>query len=468
MVLGVVAQVDKPDLFYILAELNFDGQQTLVDASSFEVPNFSLVCRLLNWFVRLLDDESLEESLHEPIGNYLNQEDEIQFLTRIGHFFAKKLDIHLDLIALYNADESCFSELMKVAKPIYEAAKLLASEPPDGDERIESLLSRSRKLAEEARLELMNDLEFLESSSQVEKVKDKSKLTDQEQTSLPIRIAATAADLESLLVEEDKFACERLRVMDRELDMAQIERLLGDSFQDIVDKTKELAELNEGLEKDLTRLDERLESKELEIEETRQSLNELLVESPEYYNEYERLKVEYETSYDEYVSRHRCFSYLKWFIYSSPKSYLGRGTSELSKADGHTERVDWSSARSVPNQLELEPVLTAAGDPADARAPAETVGPARLLESLFEGTSKPRSASLLSGSAEAAIATGGAASEGRALGTGSAEATGSRRARLDGDKTDLELEGLLNEFVADSELLMGTSEDDEIDLGGAS
>lgn len=127
-------------------------------------------------------------------------------------------------------------------------------------------------------------------------------------------------------------------------------------------------------------------------------------------------------------------------------------------------------------------MAAAAMTPDGAEPEALTVGPAKLLESLFEGTSNPRSASLTTGAEGAGRAVG----EARTAGSDSDETTavaatglsllrgrraGEGRAALKaatawpGD-TGLELEGLLNEFVANDESEVSADPNDAEDIDG--
>lgn len=491
----------EPELFYILAMLNFDGQQTIVDVESFASPNFRLVSKILAWFARIIRDDNLIQ----PPDDTSSQEEEIQFLIGVGRFFIQELGVQLNLPALYEANANSCPELLKIAQPIFEASKLFASGRLVGDdEKISSLLEESSRQVERTRKQLINDLLFLNPISQTNKLsgtvssegndeKDGAEmalrdtataLKDREPSNgssssnntnlisvqkrspshhddqLTLRLATLASDLELLLGEEERLARERLGVMDRGYDLDQIQQVLSDSFQDILAKTKELRDLNKGLELDLLRLDERVQLKEMEIEESKQRLNELLVESPSYHREYERLKSIYEDIYDGYVARYRCFSYLKWSLYSSKCDpdidHLISKAESNTTLPGYTSEVDDRIERQITARDQLEP------DPA-ARVLPETVGPARLLESLA-GASNPRSTSL-----SGTVSAGAAATTGRtraAVDEPEAAGASGRLARYAGDdRAGLELAGLLNEFVADSEFpgFGGNDPDGEIE-----
>lgn len=494
----------KPDLFYILAALNFDGQETQVSEESLATSDFELVSKILSWFVRILDDES---ELGPP-GDTSSQEEEIQFLIEVGRFFIEELGIKLNLIALYEADINSVPELLKIAQPIYEAAEIAVSAKLAGDDgKISSRLEESSKQVEIARKQLINDLLFLNSISQSREqgagvetreknnqdhkvgVEDDAKVEKDyepgrgggsksnssialqmqappddvddgdEADQLTRKLAALASDLELLLSQEERLARERLGLMDRNYDLDQIRQVLSDSFEDILSKTKELNSVNKGLELDLLRLDERLQSKESEIEESKQRLSELLVESPSYYKEHERLRAIYEEIYDGWVARYRCFTYLKWSVYSSEsKPDAERSSARQGLLDGTAKPRDELKRR---DQLEL---AEDAGRPPAPRELSATVGPARLLESLA-GASNPRSAS--DSGAASATATGGAGLTRAATEELEAGSAAGRRSRYEGDKSGLELEVLLNEFVAESELAgAGSSGLDNEELDG--
>lgn len=433
-------------LCQILASLNYDGQQTLTSPELFFKPNFALVCDILKWFAKIIDNTHSVIDLNDDDLNEASEASIVSFLVDIGRLIVSNLGIHVNLVALYKADITSCVELLKVAEPIYKAAKMVV----DGDKfkspNIEFALKESLRSSQDKMEQTLNYI-------------NENGLKD-----LSLKLVQSTIDLESLMNEEENFNEERLKVIDRSLELPEIEKILQDAHEGIVIKTKELAKTNEELEKDLTRLDDKLRSKEVELEEVKEKLNDLLIQSPTYMEEYEKLNQDYESAYEKYVSKYRSLMYLKSCVYSS-------GSEAASNEDDDYEDVD-NALDGHHNQLELAkpdgstsgslarfPLdetgigLTTGSDGLAGRAGEEEItGPARLLESLLDGTSKPKSASLTVDEVGAGVdktVETGLSRDGPATG-GSGAATGGLRTYAGRTTaTGLELEGLLNEFVGD-------------------
>lgn len=426
----------------ILANLNFDGQQTLISPELFLNPNFSLVCDILRWSAKIIDDSFIIRDFGDNLSGEITESSIVTFLVDMGRLFMTHLGAQVNLVALYKADLAACCELLKVVQPIFEAAKLASEKKAS----VATELTVA-KMLETNQEKLERTLDYINGCNLKE---------------ISLRVVQSAIDLENLLNEEEKINEERLKVIDRQMEVSGIEQLLRDAHEGVVLKTKELGITNEELEKDLLRLDERLRVKEFELDETKDRLNDLLIQSPTYMEEYERLNQDYETAYEKYVSRFRNLMYLKSCVYSAE--------STSSEDENDVQAVDDYQLEKPVGSTGSSAGLDAAAEVRSAEgpfAPDETTGPARLLESLFEGASKPKSASFTGDAVVPRVEA--ATSEGLARFTAAGDAGGRRTyvGRTGGTMTGLELEGLLNEFVEEESAAATTATADSDESGGA-
>lgn len=438
-----MATDEARELCQILASLNYDGQQTLVNPELFFKPNFNLVCNILKWFAKIIDDTYSVKELSDDL-NEVSEASIVSFLSDIGRLVAYNLGIQLNLVALYRADIASCAELLKVAKPIYEAAKMVVDEGKSKSSNIELKLKEILQASQEKMEKTLNYIN-------VNGLKD-----------LSLALVQSAIDLESLLNEEENLNVERLKVIDRSLELPEIEKTLKDAHEGIVIKTNELEKTNEELVKDLTRLDEKLKSKESELGEAKEKLNDLLIQSPTYMEEYDKLNRDYESAYEKYVSKYRNLYYLKSCVYSSSENSI---SSDEDDGDDKNHQLELTKPDGSTGSLALSPLVGTDTGPtlgseaelgrAVAIGAAEMTGPAKLLESLLDGGSNPNSASLIVEEVGASVdVTGESAVRDREIADGEsgAIAAGLRTyvGRAAGPTmTGLELEGLLNEFVED-------------------
>lgn len=459
---------DASELCKIIASLNYDGQQTLVTPQSFAEPNFILVYDLLLWFARILvgkpDDLSLsaysivDNDNKKAITDY-TESVVLESLVNLARLFHSQLGIRLNLTQLYTADTGCCGELLRIAKPIHEAVELFVKKKCKFVDAAKMVQTNRAKM--EATLALLKD--------EVDRAQDKRDLL--------ASISELTEELENLLDDEPAFSEERLRVIDRRLELADIEQVLRNDHEGIIERTSELAKENEELCKDLERLDERLRSKEIELDESVERLNDLLVEAPQYLEQYERLYKEYESFYETYVSKYRSLAYLRSCVYCSNTGTNDSGDTPMSSGSSSNKershhQLDEALAEAKPlgsttslSLVRLPGEGSAGFDErvrvADELEPSATVGPARLAVSLPEGASKPKSASFVAaegaaGGAGAASAAGLAGSEPPPTGRRDKTVVTGLRTVLYGSRPavagDTELEGLLREFAADSAL----------------
>lgn len=272
-------QGDVRQLCHILAALNYDGQQTLVMPESFARPNFDLVCDILTWFARIVDDKYaltmasevargfmfISSSSSSPKLSEAPESSRVAFLVDLAKLFASQLGVQLDLISLYRADETSCAELLKLAEPIYKAAQLAVGESATGGNKLVRLNESqvTKKLANLATT-MKKALDLIgTTAAEAAAPKDgrddeigelaATELIRRRPDSLAMETSELIGQLEQLLAEEEGFNEKRKQVMERRLELADIEQVLRNAHDGIVSKTRELAQANNELEKDLDR-----------------------------------------------------------------------------------------------------------------------------------------------------------------------------------------------------------------------
>lgn len=423
------------ELCEILTDLNYDGQQTLLKPELFAKPNFPLVYNILHWLSLILSSNSTTDSIDKSRKSpqqlsTLSETDIIVALTDFGKLFYAELGLRLNLISLYEADYSSCPQLLKVARPLYEAARQLAkpSHSKSGT-KSDSSSSSSPNLLEVTK----RALDEIVSDSQ-NKNSDRQSI---EATYLEAR--EIGSQIEQMLAKEkSQYERERFRVMETRFDPAEIERILKSTQLEIEEESKRLAKSNGDLTKDCSKLDEKLDAKEREIQSAEDKLSELLMKAPNYVDQYEKLHKEYEQAYDDNVAKYRNFIHLESCVYSL-------------KNNGDDLGWDLSNQLADDDDGCTFGGEGAAAAGADSLAPragglltSERTGPAKLLESLLDGASKPMSTS--TGAAGAAVDAAATGTRYRYTGRLATDGAPS----MLGDNGSLELEGLLMEFVADT------------------
>lgn len=378
------------ELCRILASLNYDGQQTLVTPESFVKPNFELVSDILIWVARILVEDQEEVNLISKELEVARHSEtyQVAFLLSISKLLYSKLQLQLDLVPLYKADSECCPELLKIAEPIYRATHMVVNKKFNN----ECLPNSCRPEPNFTTLKQISSL--LEKDGNI--------------SELALSIKPVSEDLDSLLNNEIKFNEERTTVIDRRLEIVDIGTVLRSAHSGIVEKTKKLAQANEEFESDLVRLDERLAQKETEVQGAKDRLNDLLVQSPAYVDSYQKLLTNYHKAYETYVSKYRNLCYLKSCVYPSDSN-----SNDVTPSPGTHSTHTYPSNKQGLDDMKLR---SRTGSP---EQPKENAGNVKRLTA--QTTQKDIAA------------------------------TRDELATIS-DDTSLELEGLLNEFVADSEL----------------
>lgn len=451
------------ELCRILANLNYNGQLILVTPDSFSKPNINLVTNILDWFAKIVSNDDSPQLLSNSFDNkkLMSEQPEayrITYLTAMGKYFRKKLGVHLNLVAIYRADDFSCRELLKIANLIHRASLLYVSEGICNEEDLIRIRNERESTIDKLKIMLSQDRESF--------ISDINQMT---------------IDLDGLIGDEEKFNDERLSVMDRQLELEQIESTLKSCHGEIKSKTDELIKSNQELKDDLTRLDEKLRIKELELARVKSNFNDSLLknQSPDYLSRFNKLRKLYEYEYNEYISKYRNFKFLKSCVYGTVNS--------VDQAAEANPEGSIGSSRILLSELTADGA--GAGGEAMAGLGALATGPARLAESLFDGASKPMSASLRAAGATTGLGAAveaGPTGRTRAGAAGGTAETAGRRTTVDGrvytgagtrpafagdTAGTLELDGLLNEFAADggerlvvdNEDADGEEEDDEDD-----
>lgn len=429
------------ELCEILTDLNYDGQQTLLKPELFSKPNFRLVHDILLWFARILSDDGQNNSEFSPSNtnkirstkqrlSLSSETDVIISLTDIGKLFFTGLGLRLNLISLYKADYSSCVELLKIVRPIYQAAHALV------DSTKSKCDSRACPVPEELREEATTNATTTTSKSDIGQIYTEA--------------SSLSREIVQHLVSEEKgqFEKERVGVIEKKYEPSEMGQVLRDAQLELeIELGGKLIESSRNLQRDRARLEEKLRAKEMEIELVGNELGDLMLDSPDYLAQYEQLHKEYEQAFGENVAKYRNFIYLESCVYSLRTS---SGPTNVGQINQNHDQTNQLLAAEAKPEGSIGPLLNAdvvgtedsagAGREADGRLFPETTGPARLLDSLLDGASKPMSVSTLEGADEVAVgATAAGGTRYRYTGR-----------RTTGERTMPELEGLLKEFVEDT------------------
>jgi len=420
---------EAQELCSILASLNYDGQMTIVTPESFSEPNFPLVYKILHWFSVIITGNESESQTQEMQMHFLEsgrapsvKAKRLSYFLDMTSYLSKRLRTRLDLLALYRSDLSSCSELLKLARRIFEIAQMADREhdkfvtdsewPATEQRRKVELFAEVSKYFDDTmmRLSLGSKREAPTSGEGGD-----NEIADEKAPfrALLNHLVGLTNEVEKEIVEEDeKLNKERQIIIGRRFEAEIVEKALRSSQVALARKADELVRTNEELDRDLARLNEKLKAKEMEIDEAKSRLDRLLIESPAYAKRCEELRKDYAKVYEDYIGSYRNFQYLKGCIYSADEQQLFSKSEEdsqsgdelnyVSREDSTVEtlisklgaQLDLAAAEAwKPSEEETAPVFLEGRD--GGAEPSETVGPARLLESLFDatGASKPMSAS---------------------------------------------------------------------------
>lgn len=260
------------------------GYHRLISVENFRTPNFELVADILDWLLHRFEPNC---AIPDDISTEAHR---VTFLKAVTEKVVLRTSIKLNTKKLYGADGYAVKELLKLAEMLYEAQRSVNDAPSD----------------------LGMDENFTLSA----------KLSDLKSTrSLCSQIVETGATLFDLLQKESDVRQDRdkaLRFLDgisRNLESNSehelVERALNTMLANHGGNLEQLKTMTAELQKDEKNLEGKIKRKRQELDRCKKRLSQLVSVRPAFMDEYEKLEMELERYYEQYVGRFRNLDYLE-------------------------------------------------------------------------------------------------------------------------------------------------------------
>jgi len=262
------------------------GYPRLISMENFRTPNFELVADILDWLLRRFDPTI---SIADDISTEAHR---VAFIRDVTEKAVLRAGIKLNARKLYGADGYAVKELLKLSNVLYNAQKSITDTNNAG--------------------EMANDESFMLNS----------KLHDLKSTrSLCSQIVDTGATLFELLGKEAEIQPERekaLRFLDgisRNLESNTehdaVERAVKTMLESHSRNLEQMKEMSDEFQKDEKSLEGKIKKKKQELERCKKRLSSLTSVRPAFMDEYEKMEMDLEKYYEQYVSRFRNLDYLE-------------------------------------------------------------------------------------------------------------------------------------------------------------
>ncbi|PNF40751.1 Clusterin-associated protein 1 [Cryptotermes secundus] len=252
------------------------GYTRLISMENFRNPNFQLVAEILIWLVKRFDPDSDIPSEFET------EQDRVLLVRSAAQFMASKANIKLNTKRLYQADGYAVRELLKATSVLYSALRVNVTALGDDTSSVSSPVDISSKIHELAQTR---------------------QLTSQ--------ITAKGAGLYDLLGKEVEMRELRNLRISRQLEMAEVEASVRQALETVKMEIANTKQLMENVSASEANLDSKIEKKRTELERNQKRLQTLKKVRPAFMEEFERLEVELQQLYQDYLVRFRCLAYLE-------------------------------------------------------------------------------------------------------------------------------------------------------------
>jgi clusterin-associated protein 1 len=242
---------------------------------NFRNPNFQLVAEILIWLVKRFDPDA------DILLEYDTEQDRVILVRSVTEFMASKANIKLNPKRLYQADGYAVRELLKATSVLYNALRVDITALDDST----SFSSQ------------------IDISSKVHELAMTRQLTSQ--------ITTKGAGLYDLLGKEVEMRELRNKRISRQLEMAEVEASVRQALETVKMEIANTKELMENVSASEANLDNKIEKKQAELERNQKRLQTLKKVRPAFLEEFERLEVELQQLYQDYLVRFRCLAYLE-------------------------------------------------------------------------------------------------------------------------------------------------------------
>ncbi|XP_069697495.1 clusterin-associated protein 1 homolog [Periplaneta americana] len=252
------------------------GYTRLISMENFRNPNFPLVAEILLWLVKRFDPDA------DIATEYDNEQDRVILVRSAAQFMASKANIKLNTKRIYQADGYAVRELLKATSVLYNALRVNTAILADDTSSVSSPVDISSKIHE-----LMQTRQ------------------------LASQITTKGAGLYDLLGKEVEMRELRNMRVSRQLEMTEVETAVRQALETIKQEIANTKQLMENVSASEASLDSKIEKKRNELERNQKRLQTLKKVRPAFLEEFERLEVELQQLYQDYLVRFRCLAYLE-------------------------------------------------------------------------------------------------------------------------------------------------------------
>ncbi|XP_024081532.1 clusterin-associated protein 1 homolog isoform X2 [Cimex lectularius] len=252
------------------------GFSRLISMENFRTPNFVLIADILIWLVHRFDPDA---DIHDA---YNTEEDRVILVRSAAEFMALKGNVMLNTKRIYQADGYAVKELLKIATLLYDALQANAN----------GTVSNTQWSSNNA----------IDVTSYIQDLKLSRELASQ--------VTVKGASIYELLGKEAELREIRNSSISNLLELNKVETALKEAIAYTKDSIANTKSLIENVAATESSLDKKIEKKQTELERNQKRLQTLKKVRPAFLEEFEKLEVELQTLYQEYIVRTRCISYL--------------------------------------------------------------------------------------------------------------------------------------------------------------
>lgn len=258
------------------------GYNRLISMENFRTPNFPLTGDILVWLVKRFDPDAEVHDL------YTTEEDKVLLVRSAAEFMALKGNVMLNTKRIYQADGYAVRELLKIASLLYEALRAHAGGNDSNGN------SGSGTWGTSSSIDVTAYIQDLRLSRE-----------------LASQVTTKGATIYELLAKEIEMRDARNASINNLLELGKVESAIREAItftKESIENTKSLIENVSSTE---SSFDTKIEKKQSELDRNQKRLQTLKKVRPAFLEEFERLEIELQQLYQEYITRTRCIAYLE-------------------------------------------------------------------------------------------------------------------------------------------------------------
>ncbi|XP_076366204.1 clusterin-associated protein 1-like isoform X2 [Tachypleus tridentatus] len=128
---------------------------------------------------------------------------------------------------------------------------------------------------------------------------------------LASEITTKGASLYDLLAREVELRDVRSTVLSKQLEITELERGLRNAIRDVEEEIQKTNTMIENVASDEANLEAKIEKRKIDLERNQKRLQTLKSVRPAFMDEYERLELDLEKTYEQYLIKFRCLAFLE-------------------------------------------------------------------------------------------------------------------------------------------------------------